>query len=128
MSRTIDGGAYAVYEERYPGNHAPGDGSAVIERKVVRYDVGVSAGAAVWGADLIFGGNGTNPLISAGAGDGDDSQWGQDGDDRLFGEDGDDDLKADDGWHDDVDGGDDDDEAKIDFFDFVTRVDDIEVI
>ncbi|WP_137843520.1 calcium-binding protein [Microbacterium sp. 2FI] len=102
LNRTVEDGAYAVYEERYPGNEAPADGSGVIEREVVRYDVGASAGAGVWGADLIFGGNGTNPLISADAGDGDDSQWGQDGDDRLFGEDGDDDqygeLGADTMW------------------------------
>ncbi|KQZ07562.1 hypothetical protein ASD23_17165 [Agromyces sp. Root1464] len=106
LNRTVEGegadAAYAVYEERYPGNDAPADGSAVIEREVTRYDVGASAGAGVWGADLIFGGNGTNPLISAGAGDGDDSQWGQDGDDKLFGEDGDDDqfgeLGADTMW------------------------------
>lgn len=95
LNRTIEGdggdAAYAVYEERYPGNEAPDDGSAVIEREVTRYDVGASAAAGVWGADFIFGGNGTNPLISAGAGDGDDSQWGQDGDDRMFGEDGADD-------------------------------------
>jgi hypothetical protein len=53
--------------------------------------VNASAAAGVWGADLIFGGDGTNPLISEGAGDGHDSQWGQDGNDKLFGEDGDDD-------------------------------------
>ncbi|MBM7831219.1 Ca2+-binding RTX toxin-like protein [Agromyces cerinus] len=106
LNRTVEGegsdAAYAVYEERYPDNEPPADGSAVIERDVTRYDVGAPAGAGVWGADLIFGGNGTNPLISAGAGDGDDSQWGQDGDDRLFGEDGDDDqfgeLGADTMW------------------------------
>ncbi|MEF3404432.1 calcium-binding protein [Agromyces sp. CCNWLW203] len=106
LNRTVEDegpdAAYAVYEERYPDNDPPADGSAVIERDVTRYDVGAPAGAGVWGADLIFGGNGTNPLISAGAGDGDDSQWGQDGDDRLFGEDGDDDqfgeLGADTMW------------------------------
>ncbi|WP_022890574.1 calcium-binding protein [Agromyces italicus] len=95
LIRTVEGeeddASYAVYEERYPDNDPPDDGSAVIEREVTRYDVGVPAAAGVWGADLVFGGNGTNPLISAGAGDGDDSQWGQDGDDRLFGEDGADD-------------------------------------
>lgn len=91
LTRTVEGDAYAVYEERFPGNEAPGDGTAVIEREVTRYDVGTPVSAGVWGADLIFGGNGTNPLISEGAGDGDDSQWGQDGDDRLFGEDGADD-------------------------------------
>lgn len=91
LDRTIQAGSYAVYEERYPGNTAPVDGSAVIERKVTRFDVGASAGAGVWGADLLFGGDGTNPLISQGAADGDDSQWGQDGADQLFGEDGDDD-------------------------------------
>ncbi|MFE6967517.1 calcium-binding protein [Agromyces sp. NPDC057679] len=95
LNRTVEGGgddaAYAVDEERYPDNDPPDDGSAVIEREVTRYDVGAPAAAGVWGADLIFGGNGTNPLISAGAGDGDDSQWGQDGNDRLFGEDGADD-------------------------------------
>ncbi|HEX5993722.1 MAG TPA: hypothetical protein VFY84_01135, partial [Jiangellales bacterium] len=91
LNRTIEGAAYAVYEERYPGNDAPDDGSAVIERDVTRYDVGAPQLTGVWGDDLIFGGNGTNPLISQGAGDGDDSQWGQDGNDRLFGEDGNDD-------------------------------------
>lgn len=95
LDRTVEGegdaAAYAVYEERYPDNDPPDDDSAVIERDVTRYDVGAPAAAGVWGADLVFGGNGTNPLISAGAGDGDDSQWGQDGNDRLFGEDGDDD-------------------------------------
>ena len=40
LTRTIEGASYAVYEERYPGNHAPNDASAVIERKVIRYDVG----------------------------------------------------------------------------------------
>ena len=91
LNRKIEGSGYAVYEERYPGNTPPTDGSAVIERDVTRYDVGTPASAGVWGGDLIFGGNGTNPLISQGAGDGDDSQWGQDGDDRLFGEDDNDD-------------------------------------
>ncbi len=90
LNRTVEGGDhYAVYEERYDGNNPPGN--AVIERDVTRYDVGASAASGFWGPDLIFGGNGTNPLISQGAGDGDDSQWGQDGDDKLFGEDGNDD-------------------------------------
>ena len=89
LNRTIVGGAYDVYEERYANNVAPTN--AVIVRSVTRYDVGTAASAGVWGADLLFGGNGTNPLISQGAGDGDDSQWGQDGNDKLFGEDGNDD-------------------------------------
>ncbi|WP_350349538.1 hypothetical protein ABIQ69_06395 [Agromyces sp. G08B096] len=102
LNRTIEDGAYAVSEERYPGNEAPDDGSAVIEREVTRYDVGAPAAAGVWGDDLVFGGDGTNPLISQGGDDGDDSQWGQDGADRLFGEDGADDqygeLGADTMW------------------------------
>jgi uncharacterized delta-60 repeat protein len=75
--------------------------------------------------DRIRGGSGDDELFG---GDGDDDITGDPGFDQLYGEDGDDDLKADDGYHDDVDGGSDDDEAKIDFFDFVTRVDDIDVI
>ncbi|HYU83631.1 MAG TPA: hypothetical protein VEK80_02400, partial [Kribbellaceae bacterium] len=89
LDRTVEGDHYAVYEERYIGNNPPS--GAVIERDVTRYDAGTPASDGVWGADLIFGGDGTNPLISQGAADGADSQWGQDGDDQLFGEDGDDD-------------------------------------
>jgi uncharacterized delta-60 repeat protein len=74
--------------------------------------------------DRIRGGDGDDLLFG---GDGDDDITGDPGFDQLFGEGGDDDLKADDGFHDDVDGGGGDDEARIDFFDFVTRVDDVEV-
>jgi uncharacterized delta-60 repeat protein len=74
--------------------------------------------------DRIRGGDGDDRLFG---GDGDDDITGDAGFDQLYGEGGDDDLKADDGYHDDVDGGDGDDEARIDIFDFVTRVDDVEV-
>lgn len=74
-------------------------------------------------ADRLKGGDGDDQLFG---GNGDDDITGGDGFDRLFGEDGDDDLKADDGFTDDVDGGGGGDEAFIDFFDFVTRVDDVE--
>ena len=75
-------------------------------------------------ADRLRGGDGEDILFG---GDGDDDLEGGRGFDELFGEDGDDELKADDGFDDDVDGGSGDDEAKIDFFDFVTRVDDVDV-
>jgi uncharacterized delta-60 repeat protein len=84
--------------------------------------------------DLLIGGSRDDRMDG---GDGDDRMFGGDGKDDLtggrgfdemFGEDGNDDFKADDGYHDDIDGGSgDNDEARIDFFDFVTRVDDIEL-
>lgn len=76
------------------------------------------------GRDRLRGGDDDDILFG---GDGNDDIEGGEGFDELFGEDGDDELKADDGWHDDVDGGSGDDDAKIDFFDFVTRVDDVDV-
>ena len=72
--------------------------------------------------DRLRGGRGDDRLFG---GDGNDDLAGDSGNDELFGEDGDDELKADDDYHDDVDGGDGDDSANIDFFDFVTRVDDV---
>ena len=84
LTRTIEGSAYAVYEERYAGNTAPA--GAVVERAVERFDVGAPQAAGVWGADHIYGGDGIDPKLSVGVNDGDDSQWGQDGDDFLFGE------------------------------------------
>jgi uncharacterized delta-60 repeat protein len=74
--------------------------------------------------DRLRGGDDDDRLFG---GDGHDNITGDRGFDELFGEDGDDDLKSDDGFHDDVDGGDGDDDARIDFFDFVTRVDDVDV-
>lgn len=85
------------------------------------------------GDDLLVGGDRDDRLRGGDdddrlfGGDGHDDITGDRGFDELFGEDGDDDLKADDGFHDDVDGGDGDDDANIDFFDFVTRVDDVHV-
>ena len=89
LTRTIEGDAYAVYQERYPGDVPPAD--AVIERIAQRFDVGVPAVQGVWGGDFLYGGDGLDPLISMGAHDGDDSQWGQDGNDELYGEDDNDD-------------------------------------
>jgi uncharacterized delta-60 repeat protein len=74
-------------------------------------------------ADRLRGGDGDDLLFG---GDGNDDLDGDDGFDELFGEDGDDDLKADDGFADDLDGGGGDDEARVDLFDFFSRIDDVD--
>ena len=74
--------------------------------------------------DRLRGGRGDDRIF---AGDGHDDLNGDSGFDDLFGEDGDDQIKAADGFHDDIDGGGGDDEAEIDFFDEVSRIDDIDV-
>lgn len=89
LTRTIVNDAYAVYEERYPDEEPPAN--AVIERNAERYDVTTDATGTYFGADTLYGGDGVDEMLSIGAGDGDDSQWGQNGGDTLYGEDDDDD-------------------------------------
>lgn len=76
-------------------------------------------------SDRLRGGDGDDRLFG---GDGSDDLTGDDGVDQLYGEGGDDELKADDGYHDDIDGGDGDDEARVDIFDFYTRVDHVDFV
>lgn len=89
LTRTIVGGSYADYEERYAGEVEPAN--AVIERIADRYDVTTATTGTYFGADTLYGGDGINPKLSIGESDGDDSQWGQNGGDTLYGEDDDDD-------------------------------------